>query len=227
MPTKEELIQEMIDGVVNFAEDQVRQAAQQYINDGHDPVAGILGGLSAGMMKVGELFAAQEYFVPEVLLCADAMDEGLKVLKPHIRKVEGAAGKGTVVLGAVEGDVHDIGKNMVKLMLEVNGYTVHDLGTDVPVSQFVDEMKRVKADIVGLSAMMTTTMMVMKKIVPALKAVDPEIRVLLGGATVTRDIVCLFGADGYADDAVGAVHEADRVMQGKRLENMAGCGSKG
>ena len=226
MPTKEELLHEMIDGVVNFADEKVCQAAQQYIDDGHDPVEGILGGLSAGMMKVGELFAAQEYFVPEVLICADAMDEGLKVLKPHIRKAEGTEGKGTVVLGAVEGDVHDIGKNMVKLMLEVNGYDVHDLGTDVPVAKFVDEMQRVGADIVGLSAMMTTTMMVMKKIVPALKAVNPDIRVLLGGATVTRDIVGLFGADGYADDAVGAVHEADRVMQGKRPGDCQSCGMK-
>jgi methanogenic corrinoid protein MtbC1 len=163
MATKEELYQEMIKGVVEFEEDDVAAAAQKVIDEGYDPVEAILHGLSAGMMKVGELFAAQEYFVPEVLLCADAMDAGLKVLRPHIPVVEGATGKAVVLLGTVEGDVHDIGKNLVKLMLDVNGYTVHDLGADVPLVKFVEEQKRLGAQVVALSAMMTTTMMAMKR----------------------------------------------------------------
>ena len=148
------------------------------------------------MMKVGELFAAQEYFVPEVLLCADAMEAGLNVLRPHIPKVEGETGKAQIILGTVEGDVHDIGKNLVKLMLDVNGYTVYDLGADVPLDQFVSEQKRTGAEIVGLSAMMTTTMMAMKKVIPMLKESDPKVKVMLGGAPLTKDVAKLFGADG-------------------------------
>lgn len=212
MPTKEELFKQLSDGVVDFADETVKETAEKVLAEGLDPVEAIMGGLTAGMMRVGELFAAQEYFVPEVLLCADAMEEGMKILRPHITKAADEANKGRIILGTVEGDVHDIGKNMVKLMLEVNGYTVIDLGTDVPLDRFVEEQQRTGAEIVGLSAMMTTTMMTMKKIIPALKAVSPGVKVMLGGAPVTKDVAKLFGADGYADDAVNAVKEADRIL---------------
>ena len=165
MSSKEELIKAMSDGVVAFEEEQVAEAAQKYVDAGYDPLEGVLAGLSGGMMRVGELFAGGEYFVPEVLLCADAMDAGLKIIRPHIPKKDSADSKPAVLLATVEGDVHDIGKNLVKLMLDVNGYTVHDLGADVPLAKIVEELTRTGAKIVGLSAMMTTTMMAMKKVI--------------------------------------------------------------
>jgi corrinoid protein of di/trimethylamine methyltransferase len=211
MSTKDVLFQELINGVVEFEDEKVVESARKIIDSGYDPVEAVLKGLSAGMMRVGELFAAQDYFVPEVLLCADAMEAGLAVLRPHIPVAENAGDKPKVLLATVEGDVHDIGKNMVKLMLDVNGYTVHDLGADVPLDKIVAEQKNIDAKIVGLSAMMTTTMMAMKKVIPLLKENSPDVKILVGGAPVTRDVAKLFGADGYADDAPGAVMEANRI----------------
>lgn len=211
MPTLEELLKTMHDGVVSFDEDGVRRAAQQLLDDGHDPLRGILDGLSAGMNTVGQLFKDQEYFVPEVLLCSEAMNAGVAVLAPHLKASE-ATSEGTVVLGTVQGDVHDIGKNLVKMMLEVGGFTVHDLGVNVPHEKFVEEAVRTGADLVGISAMMTTTMMGMKKVIALLRQANPKVGVLIGGAPVTGAIVKLFAADGYAPSAADVVAEAKRVM---------------
>ena len=211
MSSKEELFAKLIEGVVEFEEDDVAEAAQQVLDEGHDPVEAILNGLSAGMMRVGELFEAQEYFVPEVLLCADAMEAGLRILKPHIPVAEEGTGKPAILLATVEGDVHEIGKNLVKLMLEVNGFQVHDLGADVPLDTILAEQKNTGAKIVGLSALMTTTMMAIKKVIPLLKGNDPDVKIMVGGAPMTGEIAKMFGADAYADDAVGAVKEANRI----------------
>ena len=139
MTTKEVLYQQIRDAVVAFEEEKVGALAQQSLDEGYDPVETIFEGLSAGMNIVGELFETHAYFVPEVLMCADALQVGMDILQPHIPK-EGMTDKGQVVLGTVQGDVHDIGKNIVKLMLDVGGFTVHDLGKDVPLQRFVEEV---------------------------------------------------------------------------------------
>jgi methanogenic corrinoid protein MtbC1 len=168
-------------------------------------------GLAAGMATVGKLFKAQEYYVPEVLLCAEAMQIGLGILTPHLRAGRSET-KGKVVLGTIQGDIHDIGKDLVKLMLDISGFTVYDLGTNVPYQAYVDELIRTDADIVGISAMMTTTMMGMKKVIQMVKEVKPDVGILIGGAPVTKEIVKMFKADGSAQSAADVVDEVKRVL---------------
>jgi methanogenic corrinoid protein MtbC1 len=189
------------------------------VDEGFNAYEAVMNGLAAGMEKVGDLYDNQEYFVPEMLLCADALYAGLHILRPHIKKEDlGEHAKGQVVIGTVQGDVHDIGKNIVKLMFEVAGFTVHDLGRDVPLEKFVEEQLRTDSDIVALSAMMTTTMMGMKKVVEMIKAKNPNVAIMLGGAPLTRDTATLFGADGYAESAGNAVQEAIKMIS--RLREM-------
>ena len=210
---REGLLKELSDGVVNFDEDKVAEAAKRVLEEGLDAYDAIMNGMAAGMEIVGDLYDKHEYFVPELLLCADALYAGLDILRPHIKREDQADKlKGQVVLGTVQGDVHDIGKNLIKLMFDVAGFTVHDLGRDVPLEKFVEEQVRTDSEIVALSAMMTTTMMGMKKVVEMIKKKNPDVMIMLGGAPVTKDVADLFGADGYAESAGNAVQEAIKMI---------------
>jgi corrinoid protein of di/trimethylamine methyltransferase len=209
---REELLNKLKEGVVNFDEELVRQTSQEVIEEGLDAYDAVMNGLAAGMEKVGELYDKQEYFVPEMLMAADALYVGLDILRPHIKRDDAGKAKGQVVIGTVQGDVHDIGKNLVKLMFEIGGFTVHDLGRDVPLERFVEEQVKTDAEIVALSAMMTTTMMGMKKVVEMIKAKNPNVAIMLGGAPLTKDIARLFGADGYAESAGNALQEAIKMI---------------
>jgi corrinoid protein of di/trimethylamine methyltransferase len=217
MPSKEELLDRMKDAVVKFDEEQVREAAQQFADEKYDPLEGIIDGLAAGMSEVRKLFAKNEYFVPEVLMCADALYEGLNILRPLVPKSD-TAGKGKIILGTIQGDVHDIGKNLVRIMLDVGGFEVYDLGTDVPMEKFIEEQARINADIIAISAMMTTTMLGMKKLIPKLREQNPDVCIMVGGAPLTKEVAKLFGADGYANSAPNAVQEALRLID--RLREM-------
>jgi corrinoid protein of di/trimethylamine methyltransferase len=215
----DELNKTLSDAVVNMDEDSARETAQRVIDEGLSAYDAVMNGLAAGMEIVGELYDTHEYFVPELLLCADALYAGLDILKPRIKPEEvGKSAKGQVVIGTVQGDVHDIGKNIIKMMFEVAGFTVHDLGRDVPLERFVEEQMKTDSEIVALSAMMTTTMMGMKKVVEMIKAKNPNVAIMLGGAPVTKDVTELFGADGYADSAGNAVQEAIKMIT--RLREM-------
>lgn len=154
-------------------------------------------------------------------MCADALYGGLEILKPHVN-MDDAALKGQVVIGTIQGDVHDIGKNIIKLMFDVAGFTVHDLGRDVPLERFVEEQLRTDSEIVALSAMMTTTMLSMKKVIQMIKEKNPNVAIMLGGAPVTDDTAKLFGADGYAESAGNAVQEAIRMVARLRELQQAG-----
>ncbi|MCE5242239.1 MAG: corrinoid protein [Syntrophobacteraceae bacterium] len=213
MSSKEELLQKLHDTVVAFDEEGTKQAAEEIVSGGHDPLEAVMKGLAYGMETVGRLFKEQEYFVPEVLLCADALNAGMAVLKPHIPSSGEDNTLGRVVIGTIQGDVHDIGKNLVKLMLEVGGFTVHDLGNNVPYESFIEEQERTGAEIIGISAMLTTTMMGMKKVIEMAKKKNPRIAVMIGGAPVTPNVVKLFKADGYAQSASTVVAEAKRLME--------------
>jgi len=216
---REELLKTLSDAVVNMDEDTAREAAQKVVDEGLNAYDAVMNGLAAGMEIVGDLYDKHEYFVPELLLCADALYAGLDILKPQIRPEDiGEGAKGQVVIGTVQGDVHDIGKNIIKMMFEVAGFTVHDLGRDVPLEKFVEEQMRTESEIVALSAMMTTTMMGMKKVVEMIKEKNPNVAIMLGGAPVTKDVTELFGADGYADSAGNAVQEAIKMIS--RLREM-------
>jgi corrinoid protein of di/trimethylamine methyltransferase len=218
---RNELNKALSDAVVNMDEDKAGEVAQRVLDEDLSAYDAVMNGLAAGMEIVGELYDNHEYFVPELLLCADALYAGLDILKPHIKPEEvGKNAKGQVVIGTVQGDVHDIGKNIIKMMFEVAGFTVHDLGRDVPLERFVEEQMKTDSEIVALSAMMTTTMMGMKKAVEMIKAKNPNVAIMLGGAPVTKDVTELFGADGYADSAGNAVQEAIKMVS--RLREMQG-----
>jgi corrinoid protein of di/trimethylamine methyltransferase len=216
---RDELLKALSDAVVDMDEDKAGEAAQKVLDEGLNAYDAVMNGLAAGMEIVGDLYDKHEYFVPELLLCADALYAGLDILKPHIKPEDiGESARGQVVIGTVQGDVHDIGKNIIKMMFEVGGFTVHDLGRDVPLEKFVEEQMRTDSEIVALSAMMTTTMMGMKKVVEMIKEKNPNVAIMLGGAPVTKDVSELFGADGYADSAGNAVQEAIKMIS--RLREM-------
>lgn len=217
---KKELLKRLSDGVVNFDESVVKEASQEALDEGIDAFEAIMDGLAAGMEIVGELYNRHEYFVPELLMAADALYAGLNILKPHVNMSEvGRQPKGRVVIGTVEGDVHDIGKNMVKMMFEAAGFTVHDLGKDVPLERFLQEQIRTGSDIVALSAMTTTSMIGMKNVVEMIKEKNPNVPIIIGGAPVTCKVAEAFGADGYAESAGNAVQEAIKLIsQFRKIE---------
>ena len=208
---KEEILKKLAEAVVEFEEDGAREWAQKALDEGIDAFEAIMDGLAVGMETVGDLYDQQEYFVPELLMSGDALYAGLDILKPHIKK-ESVKNMGQVVIGTVQGDVHDIGKNIIKLMFEVGGFDVHDLGRDVPLEKFVEEQLRTDSEIVAMSAMMTTTMVGMKKVIEMIKEKNPNVAIMLGGAPVTQDVADLWGADGYAEKAGNAVQEAIKMI---------------
>lgn len=208
---KEEILKKLAEAVVEFEEDVAKEWAQIALDEGMDAFEAIMDGLAVGMETVGDLYDQQEYFVPELLMSADALYAGLDILKPHIKQEE-VKKMGQVVIGTVQGDVHDIGKNIIKLMFDVGGFEVHDLGRDVPLEKFVEEQLKTDAEIVAMSAMMTTTMVGMKKVIEMIKAKNPNVAIMLGGAPVTQDVADLWGADGYAESAGNAVQEAIKMI---------------
>ena len=206
---------------MQYDEDTSKEASNEVLAVGMDPNDAIFNGLVSGMEEVGRLFEAQEYFVPELLMSADALYAGLDILKPHVKQLDLGV-KGSVVIGTVEGDVHDIGKNIVKMMFDVAGFTVYDLGRDVPLDKFVEEQIRTDSDLVCLSAMMTTTMTGMKKVIDDLRAKNPNVRIMIGGAPVSQDIAEKWGADGYAKDANNALKDAINMVSSlKKLKEEA------
>jgi corrinoid protein of di/trimethylamine methyltransferase len=208
---KKELFEKLKNGVIQYDEDSVKESSQEALDLGLDANEAIFDGLVEGMKEVGSLFEAQEYFVPELLMCADALYAGLDILKPHVKEMD-LGMKGSVVIGTVEGDVHDIGKNIVKMMFDVAGFNVYDLGRDVPLDKFVEEQIKTDSDLVCLSAMMTTTMVGMQKVIDKLKAKNPNIKIMIGGAPVSKELADKWGADGYAPDATNALKEAINMI---------------
>ena len=190
--------------VIAGDEEETVRLVRQHLDEGKDAADILDNGLIAAMDIVGAQFSAGELFIPEMLVCAEAMQEGLALLKPLL--VAGASGgKGTVVMGAVKGDLHDIGKNLVVLMLEGAGFNVVDLGTDVAPDDFVAAASEHEADVIGMSALLVTTMPHMKITVDKLRAAGLATKAIVGGAPLTQSYADEIAADGYASDAPGAV----------------------
>lgn len=214
MPSDEitsKLIKDLYDAVVDMDEEAAVATSNAILKEGVDAYRAVKQGLNAAMDKVGVLYANQEYFVPELLLCSDALYASLDILKPHI-KTEETEVKGKIIIGVVEGDIHDIGKNLVKIMFDAAGWTVYDLGKDVNIQKFAEEYEKLKSDVVALSALMTTSMMAMPRIIELVKAKNPKVAIMVGGAPLTKEIAKSYGADGYAADATKAVEEAARLV---------------
>jgi len=204
-------VKDIYEGVLAFQVDKVRELTQAELNAGTDIQTILNDGLIGAMDEVGQKFSEGILFVPEMLMAAQAMKAGLAILKPHLTE-EMSHSKGTVVIGTVKGDLHDIGKNLVAMMMEGAGLTVIDLGVDVDAEKFVEAAKDNQADVVALSALLTTTMPSMETTVKAIKEAGLSTKSIIGGAPVTEAYAKQIGADGHSDDAPGAVELVRRLV---------------
>jgi len=203
--------QDIFNAVMAFDEDKVKQLTKAEVAAGTEIGTILNQGLIGAMDTVGEKFSSGELFVPEMLMAAQAMKAGLEILKPLL-SVGQAQARGRVVIGTVKGDLHDIGKNLVALMMEGAGFDVVDLGVDVTSEKFVQVAAEKKADVIALSALLTTTMPAMQTTVTAVKEAGLASRTIIGGAPVTQGFADQIGADGYSPDAPGAVKLVKKLM---------------
>jgi len=217
MPSKEQLLKELSDAVVDMDEEKTVDVSHAALQNGIDAYEAIDKGLADGMDRAGQLFEQEEYFVPELLICSDAMYAGLEVLKPHLKASEDGE-KHKFVIGVIEGDTHDIGKNLVKIMVETSGFEIIDLGRDVPPQQFVDKALEVGAAVIGISTLMTTTMDGIKEVIRLLNAaqVRERFKVMVGGGPISQSFADRIGADGYAINAAEAVRVARQLVENGR-----------
>ncbi|HOP94367.1 MAG: corrinoid protein [Dictyoglomaceae bacterium] len=206
-------MQEVASAVIAGNRKKVQELVEDALKEGVPPEKIINEGLLAGMSVIGERFKKNEIFVPEVLVSARAMQVGMDILKPLLTRSSGVI-KGKVVIGTVEGDLHDIGKNLVAIMFEGAGYQVIDLGIDVPPDKFVEAIREHNPDIVGMSALLTVTMPQMKVTLDVMEkeGVREKVKVIVGGAPVTEEFAKEIGADGYAPDATSAVELVNRLL---------------
>jgi corrinoid protein of di/trimethylamine methyltransferase len=212
----EELFKRMANAVVEGDKEAAEAVAREALGFGIDPLEAINKGFTPGMDVVGELYSTGEYFLPDLILGGEAMKAALAVLEPALQ-ASGQQRKvlGVVVLGTVKGDIHEIGKALVGSMLSANGFLVHDLGIDVEASTFVDKAREFNADIVALSALLTTTMLRQREVIEHLAeaGLRGRVKVMVGGCPVTQEWAEQIGAEGYAEDAAGAVGVAKRLVR--------------
>ena len=211
----DEKIKNVYDAVLAGEADAVKENIQSSLDAGLDPNLILNEGMIGAMREVGQRFEAGDFFVPEMLISARAMQGGMALLKPHLQK-GGVQSSGKVVIGTVKGDLHDIGKNLVALMLEGAGFEIKDLGTDVAAEDFIAAIKSENPDILALSALLTTTMPSMKQTIEAVKeaGLRDQVKVIIGGAPVTEDYSRQIGADGFSPDASRAVGLAESLLKG-------------
>lgn len=207
------ITQTLVEGQVSESIDLVNQA----ISSDVQPLEVINAGLMPGMNIVGQKFQSGEYFLPHVMIAADAMKKAMAILEPLLQVGQQASSTGTIVIGTVQGDIHEIGKNLVATMLSANGFKVIDLGVDVPLEKFIQIARETQADIIGLSALLTTTMTLQREVIAALKsdATLGKVKVIVGGAPVSKSWAESIGAQGYAEDAISAVELVKSLMMTK------------
>lgn len=210
----DEIIKDLSNAVVDMEEDKVIELSNNAIKEGIDPYRAIDEGLSDGMERAGQLFEEEEYFVAELLMCANTMNSGIDILKPYLQ-TEKSKEKDKVVIGVIEGDTHDIGKNLVKLMLENGGFEVVDLGMDVSPKEFVEKAKEVHAKLICISTLMTTTMDTMEDVIKILQqeGIRDRYKVMIGGGPISDSFAKSIGADGYSGNAAEAVRLAKSLVE--------------
>jgi corrinoid protein of di/trimethylamine methyltransferase len=200
----------IVEGEPDKTVDLTRQAIEANV----EPLIIIDEGLVPGMNVVGERFQSGEYFLPHLIIAASGMQQAMELLEPELQARQQAAERaGTVVIGSVAGDIHEIGKSLVGTMMAASGFQVYDIGVDVPTETFVAKVQETGADILGLSALLTTTMTVQREIIEALEeaGIRDQVKVIIGGAPVNQEWADTIGADGYAEDAVGAIELVNRL----------------
>ena len=215
MARKGETFKELCDTIRSYDEEGAKRAAQAAVEKKADLMKAIKE-MSATLAEIGEQFHRGELFLPHLVMAADCMDAATKVFEAHLSKEEMEKSKcGTVVMGTVEGDLHDIGLNIVAMRLKTAGFEVHNLGKDVPVNRFVEKAEQTGADIIGASALLSVTRSKMRDLVDEVRQRKLSFKVMVGGGPVTREYATQIGADGYGEDAEEAVEEAKRIMAEK------------
>lgn len=210
----EDILKRLREAVVKYDVELTVELAKEVIATGFDPLKAIEQGLGEGLRVIGDEFEAGEIFLPMLMMAAQAVKESLTILEPALPKGTSRKTLGKVVIGTVEGDIHDIGKTIVAAMLTANGFEVYDLGCDTPTSKFVDKVKEVKADIIGMSALLTTTMTKMAEVISVLKkaGLRGNVKVIVGGAPVSAAWAEKIGADAYAEDAIASVDVSKKLL---------------
>lgn len=211
-----EIFTQITNSLIDGEPEDTYALTQQALAAGIEPMTIIREGLMPGMNAVGDKFSCGEYFLPDLIIAADGMRSAMELLEPELRaRQQTLDSPGTVVLGTVAGDIHEIGKSLVGTMLSANGFKVHDLGVNVPTSSFIQKVKETGANILGMSALLTTTMTVQREIIQELTeaGLRNQVKVMVGGAPVTRSWAEEIGADGYAEDALGAVQLARKLSE--------------
>ena len=210
-----ELFAAMRQSVIDGDPDLAANLAQQAVSQGIDPMDALNKGFVPGVNYVGEQFALGEMFLPELVIAGEAMKSAVAVLEPEFTR-RGTERKilGKVVIGTIQGDIHEIGKTLVATMLSASGFQVYDLGVDVPIMKFVEKAREVHADVIGISALLTTTMVRQKDVIEALEdsGMRSQVKVIVGGAPITKSWAEEIGADGFSEDAVGAVVLAKQLL---------------
>jgi len=211
--SKEELLKEAIDVIIRYDKSKAEEIAKRALAERMDPVEVINKGFKVGITQVGDLFGRGEIFLPELIQAAEAMKVAVSILTDALSE-DKREKKGKVVIGTVEGDVHDIGKSLVVSLLQANGFEVYDLGRDVPIQKFIEKAQEVNADIIGSSALLTTTMEGQRKIEEELRkaGLRDKFKTMVGGAPVTQRWADRIGADAYAEDATVAVKKAQELL---------------
>lgn len=199
--TKEEILDNLKDAIVRFDIDNIRALAEDALKQGVSAYEGVIRGMAKGMEVVGQKYQAGEFFLPELVMAGETFKEGMKVFGAHLKPSE-IASQGRVVIGTVEGDLHDIGKNIVASMVEASGFEIHDLGVDVTTAGFLEKAKSVSADVVAMSALLSTTFPHMREVIDAIRKGRIATKTLVGGAPLNMEIAKSMGADGYGRDAV-------------------------
>ena len=217
MNVQNDILEKLSTSVIEGNSEAARSAATEALAAQLDPLEAIENGLAKGLREVGRRFEAGEMFLMQLILSGEAMKTGVEVLRPEVlRQKKQLAASGKFLIGTVEGDIHDIGKSIVAAMLTAEGFDVVDMGVDIPDKIFVEKTKGLKPNILGLSALMTTTRTKQKDVIEALKQAGTRnaVRVMVGGATVTPEWAQQIGADAYGEDAIEATKKAKQLMKG-------------
>ncbi len=211
--SSQEILNNMVEAVLGMEEEKLEELVKKALSEGISADTILFAGLTRGLRELGEKFSAGELFIPHMMLGAEMVQKSIKVIEPQLAADESAEKKARIIIGTVEGDLHDLGKNLVVTMLSASGFEVIDLGRDVPSVEFVKKARELKPCILGMSALMTTTMIRQREVIEELRkeGIKNEVKVILGGAPISSEWAKDIGADAYGEDAIQAVAEAKKL----------------